>query len=189
MPSIAQDNIIPSEEILHSLTTFIEELHHHEQKAYDLNKHSQREANLHVMKDFFGYQVERRPSLLSGGGQGLFVTSGEVPRGSLVALYPGTVYWPYEPILFQSISNQFVFRCVDSLLIDGNDRSISKYIFRFVLVVHSLSWDPCPTAVCYTCIYFVLGTLSYRVPLQCTICDSIFATDTQSGCSKGVVLG
>ncbi|XP_020891831.1 SET domain-containing protein 9-like [Exaiptasia diaphana] len=130
VPSIAQDSIIPTDELLHSLTTFIGELHKHDQKACDLNKYSQREANLHVMKEFFGYQVERRSSLLSGGGQGLFVTSGEVPRGSLVALYPGCIYWPHEPILFQSISNQFVFRCVDGLLIDGNDRSISKHIFR-----------------------------------------------------------
>lgn len=84
------------------------------------------------MRENLGYQVEKRPSLLSGGGQGLFVTSGVVPRGSLVALYPGTVYWPFEPILLQSISNRFVFRCVDGILIDGNDCGISKYVYRSV---------------------------------------------------------
>ncbi|XP_034152814.1 SET domain-containing protein 9 isoform X3 [Esox lucius] len=42
----------------------------------------------------------------------------------------GTIYQAFEPILFQSIWNAFVFRCIDSVLIDGNDRGISKMIYR-----------------------------------------------------------
>ena len=43
---------------------------------------------------------------------------------------PGTIYWPYEPILFQSIGNPFIFRCIDGILIDGNDKGLSKIIYR-----------------------------------------------------------
>ncbi|KAH0627955.1 hypothetical protein JD844_008555 [Phrynosoma platyrhinos] len=42
----------------------------------------------------------------------------------------GTVYEKYEPIFFQSIGNPFIFRCIDGVLIDGNDKGISKAIYR-----------------------------------------------------------
>ena len=45
-------------------------------------------------------------------------------------LLSGTVYQPYDPILFQSIRNPFVFRCIDCVLIDGNDKGISKMVYR-----------------------------------------------------------
>ena len=42
----------------------------------------------------------------------------------------GTVYQKYEPIFFQSIGNPFIFRCLDGVLIDGNDKGISKVVYR-----------------------------------------------------------
>ncbi|XP_034412249.1 SET domain-containing protein 9 isoform X2 [Cyclopterus lumpus] len=45
-------------------------------------------------------------------------------------MYPGTVYQAYEPILLQSIKNPFIFRCIDGVLIDGNDKGISKMVFK-----------------------------------------------------------
>lgn len=42
----------------------------------------------------------------------------------------GTVYQKYEPIFFQSIGNPFIFRCLDGVLIDGNDKGISKIVYR-----------------------------------------------------------
>lgn len=77
-----------------------------------------------------GFTVERGPSTLPQGGTGVFVTSGCVPKGSVVAFYPGTVYYPHEAIFFQSIGNSFIFRCIDGVLIDGNDRGLSKMIFN-----------------------------------------------------------
>ncbi|KAM9321989.1 SET domain-containing protein 9 [Pholidichthys leucotaenia] len=77
-----------------------------------------------------GFCIDRRPSSLPSAGTGVFVTKGFVPKGTTVAMYPGTVYQPYEPILLQSISNPFVFRCIDGILIDGNDRGISRMVFR-----------------------------------------------------------
>ncbi|XP_075864148.1 SET domain-containing protein 9 isoform X3 [Microcebus murinus] len=49
---------------------------------------------------------------------------------SLISAGKGTVYQKYEPIFFQSIGNPFIFRCLDGVLIDGNDKGISKVVYR-----------------------------------------------------------
>ncbi|XP_012873953.1 PREDICTED: SET domain-containing protein 9 isoform X2 [Dipodomys ordii] len=49
---------------------------------------------------------------------------------SLISAGRGTVYQKYEPVFFQSIGNPFIFRCVDGVLIDGNDKGISKVVYR-----------------------------------------------------------
>lgn len=77
-----------------------------------------------------GFCVDRMPSSVPLAGVGVFVTKGFVPKGTVVAMYPGTVYEAYEPIFFQSIRNPFVFRCIDGLLVDGNDKGISKLVFK-----------------------------------------------------------
>ncbi|MBN3300520.1 SETD9 protein, partial [Amia calva] len=83
-----------------------------------------------VMLDTLGFSIHRAPSSLQAAGTGVFVDVGVVPKGATVAMYPGTVYQTHEPIFFQSIGNPFVFRCIDGVLIDGNDRGISKVVFR-----------------------------------------------------------
>ncbi|KAM9349452.1 SET domain-containing protein 9 [Symphorus nematophorus] len=83
-----------------------------------------------AMLQALGFCIERKPSTLPSAGTGVFVTKGFVPKGATVAMYPGTVYQAYEPILLQSIRNPFVFRCIDGVLIDGNDKGISKMVFR-----------------------------------------------------------
>ncbi|TRY88139.1 hypothetical protein DNTS_029447 [Danionella cerebrum] len=83
-----------------------------------------------VMLRTMGFSVERRTSSLRSAGTGVFLTGGRAPRGSVVAMYPGTIYQAGEPIFFQSIRNPFVFRCIDRILIDGNDKSISKIVYR-----------------------------------------------------------
>ena len=129
VPNVTQDNVIPENTLRQHLISVIIALHENE-ASHDTANCNTQDTALEVMKQVLGYKIQRKQSLLSGGGEGLFVTQGVVPKGSLIALYPGTVYWPYEPIFFQSIANHFVFRCVDGLLIDGNDRGISKTIFR-----------------------------------------------------------
>ncbi|XP_006149044.1 SET domain-containing protein 9 isoform X2 [Tupaia chinensis] len=49
---------------------------------------------------------------------------------SLISAGKGTVYQKYEPIFFQSIGNPFIFRCLDGVFIDGNDKGISKVVYR-----------------------------------------------------------
>lgn len=77
-----------------------------------------------------GFCIARRPSSLPSAGTGVFVCEGFVPQATTVAMYPGTVYQPYQPILLQSIRNPFVFRCIDGVLVDGNDRGLSRVVFR-----------------------------------------------------------
>ncbi|KAK2822129.1 hypothetical protein Q5P01_022194 [Channa striata] len=83
-----------------------------------------------AMLQHLGFSIDRKPSTLPFAGTGVFVTKGFVPKGATVAMYPGTVYQVYEPILLQSIRNPFVFRCIDGVLIDGNDKGISKIVFK-----------------------------------------------------------
>ncbi|KAM9588292.1 SET domain-containing protein 9 isoform 5-T5 [Morphnus guianensis] len=42
----------------------------------------------------------------------------------------GTVYRKHEPIFFQSLGNPFIFRCIDGVLIDGNDKGLSRSVYR-----------------------------------------------------------
>ncbi|XP_078075044.1 SET domain-containing protein 9 [Mustelus asterias] len=83
-----------------------------------------------AMFETLGFITNRAISSLSFAGRGVFVTTGKVPKGAVVCMYPGTIYQQYEPILFQSICNPFIFRCIDGVLIDGNDKGISKVIYR-----------------------------------------------------------
>ncbi|XP_042354281.1 SET domain-containing protein 9 [Plectropomus leopardus] len=83
-----------------------------------------------AMLQSLGFCIDRKPSTLPSAGTGVFVTKGFVPKGVTVAMYPGTIYQAYEPILLQSIRNPFVFRCIDGVLIDGNDKGISKMVFK-----------------------------------------------------------
>ncbi|XP_063818674.1 SET domain-containing protein 9 isoform X2 [Pseudophryne corroboree] len=77
-----------------------------------------------------GFSIDRRQSSLDGAGTGVFVSKGFVPKGAVVSMYPGAIYQTYEPILIQSIGNPFIFRCLDGILIDGNDKKISKSVYR-----------------------------------------------------------
>ncbi|XP_048224040.1 SET domain-containing protein 9 [Perognathus longimembris pacificus] len=83
-----------------------------------------------ILLKTLGFSVTRATSSLVSAGRGVFVTKGLVPKGAVVSMYPGTVYQKYEPIFFQSIGNPFIFRCLDGVLIDGNDKGISKVVYR-----------------------------------------------------------
>ncbi|XP_036385775.1 SET domain-containing protein 9 [Megalops cyprinoides] len=98
--------------------------------AETLRRPDRRHDPCEVMLDSMGFSIERRPSSMESAGTGVFVAKGMVPKGATVAMYPGTVYQTHEPIFFQSLRNPFVFRCIDGVLIDGNDRGISKIVYR-----------------------------------------------------------
>ncbi|XP_020607528.1 SET domain-containing protein 9-like [Orbicella faveolata] len=119
-----QDKTVPDPKVLESLLTVLHALH-------DNGVHSAKNMQCAgVMYNALGYEIKRLDSTIPGAGKGVFVTKGTVPAQSLVALYPGTIYWPYEPIMIQSIGNPFIFRCIDGILIDGNDKGLSKIIYR-----------------------------------------------------------
>ncbi|XP_069678242.1 SET domain-containing protein 9-like isoform X3 [Periplaneta americana] len=83
-----------------------------------------------ITESVLGFCIMRSPSNVPGAGQGVVMKSGRADSGKLIALYPGTLYQPYEPILLPSIGNAFVFRCVDGIHVDGNDRRISRMIYK-----------------------------------------------------------
>ncbi|XP_057299670.1 SET domain-containing protein 9-like [Hydractinia symbiolongicarpus] len=77
-----------------------------------------------------GFCIKRQRSSLINAGSGVIVASGRIKQDTIVALYPGTVYYPMEPIFFQSLGNPFILKCIDGILIDGNNKGISKRIYR-----------------------------------------------------------
>ncbi|XP_037979451.1 SET domain-containing protein 9 isoform X2 [Motacilla alba alba] len=83
-----------------------------------------------VLFNTLGFTVSRDRSSLVSAGTGVFVTKGFVPKGTVVSMYPGTVYRKHEPIFFQSLGNPFIFRCIDGVLIDGNDKGLSRSVYR-----------------------------------------------------------
>lgn len=87
-------------------------------------------SNQQALLQTCGFSLCHKHSSLQNAGNGIFIREGQVKKGSLVGIYAGTVYQPYQPILLQSVRNQFLFRCSDGVLLDGNDRSISRIIYK-----------------------------------------------------------
>lgn len=65
-------------------------------------------------------------------GYGVFVHSQNVciPAGTVMCLYPGTVYRPGQNIFLASLGNKFILQRKDGFFVDGNDRYLSKMISR-----------------------------------------------------------
>ncbi|RUS88585.1 hypothetical protein EGW08_003685 [Elysia chlorotica] len=93
---------------------------------------------LNVMKECSGFCIERTDSTLPSGGHGVSVTSGVIPKHHVTSLYPGLLYQPYDPVFFQSIGNHFIFRCIDGVLVDGNDKGLSKSLYKSCMKRDSL---------------------------------------------------
>ncbi|KAM5264150.1 SET domain-containing protein 9 [Ctenodactylus gundi] len=110
-----------------------EELRTRQQQMVKLGKRHQPQNIFkpeEILYETLGFSVGRAASSLMSAGRGVFVTKGLVPKGAVVSMYPGTIYQKHEPIFFQSIGNPFIFRCLDGVLIDGNDKGISKVVYR-----------------------------------------------------------
>ena len=57
------------------------------------------DENKDVLFRKWGFELSMKPSGISGAGKGVFVERGSIRKGQIVALYPGTVYLPFQPIL------------------------------------------------------------------------------------------
>ncbi|NXY76006.1 SETD9 protein, partial [Glareola pratincola] len=105
-----------------------------EQKQSEVNSCNHQSQHVfspeEVLFNTLGFSITRDRSSLVSAGTGVFVTKGFVPKGTLVSMYPGTIYRKHEPIFFQSLGNPFIFRCIDGILIDGNDRGLSRSVYR-----------------------------------------------------------
>ncbi|KAM9844493.1 SET domain-containing protein 9 [Aulostomus maculatus] len=138
----SQDKLVPDEEVFQSLRKLFRVFRRHgahHEELHPFNNHFHRQRTSHevtpacvhdAMLQSLGFCIDRKPSTLPFAGTGVFITRGFVPKGATVAMYPGTVYQAYEPILLQSIRNPFVFRCIDGVLVDGNDKGISKMVYK-----------------------------------------------------------
>ncbi|RDD41470.1 SET domain-containing protein 9 [Trichoplax sp. H2] len=80
-----------------------------------------------IMMNVCGFTIARKET--KDKGIGVYVSDGYIPPGKVVALYPGTIYQSHDSMLFQSIRNSFMFRCVDGTIIDGKDHGISKAVY------------------------------------------------------------
>ena len=54
-----------------------------------------------VMEKEWGFDLSVSPSLLPNAGNGAILARGRARRGQMIALYPGTLYLPHQPILLQ----------------------------------------------------------------------------------------
>ena len=70
-----------------------------------------------------------RPSTIAGNG--LFVTA-PVPPHRVVALYPGTVYWPGEPMFLASLWNDYCITQPSGCTVDGKPSGISRGMYLSV---------------------------------------------------------
>ncbi|XP_029860744.1 SET domain-containing protein 9 isoform X3 [Aquila chrysaetos chrysaetos] len=160
VPESSQDKIISDEDVFETLlkvfkALFINDFSRHahilallpeikckylelltvEQKRSKVNSCNHQSQHVfspeEVLLNTLGFAVSRDRSSLVSAGTGVFVTKGFVPKGTVVSMYPGTVYRKHEPIFFQSLGNPFIFRCIDGVLIDGNDKGLSRSVYRF----------------------------------------------------------
>lgn len=96
VPTSAADKIIPDNAVHSALSKLFHRFHdalaasgHHQfgvDRSFTAEKYK---TNLDLMEEEFGFAIERRPSLVKGGGTGVVVTRGSVKRGEVVAMYPG----------------------------------------------------------------------------------------------------
>ncbi|KAI8926560.1 hypothetical protein BC831DRAFT_456152 [Entophlyctis helioformis] len=78
----------------------------------------------------FGFKLDIRPSQIPHAGNGVYLCGHRPVPGSIVAMYPGTVYNPGEPTLLVSLANHYLLRCFDGLLVDGKARGLSGSVYR-----------------------------------------------------------
>jgi len=128
---VEQSDIYSQEELVESLVITLSALEQYTSLREDLTLYDYLHvANQVSLLNEVGFSVSRRQSSIPGAGTGVFIQRGAVNKGSLVCLYPGTVYQPYQPILIQSVGNQFLFRCADGVILDGNHSLLASAIFR-----------------------------------------------------------
>ncbi|KAG0301391.1 hypothetical protein BGZ98_008401 [Dissophora globulifera] len=94
-----------------------------------------------VLQKQLGFHLEIGPSRIPNAGLGVFlrnnsrsgVDGGQTTEsGSVVAMYPGTLYQPGEAIFFNSINNRYILKCNDGIYVDGKANGLSGSIFRSV---------------------------------------------------------
>jgi hypothetical protein len=87
VPSSKEDKIISDEDVKDCLLLLFTAFHKNRKEKESLESRYSECSKL--MHDVCGFSIERQKSLLENGGRGVFVASGQVQCGSVVAMYPG----------------------------------------------------------------------------------------------------
>jgi hypothetical protein len=100
-----------------------------------------------ILLNSLGYLPQCKPSSIPDGGMGVFLrivstraekisddlvskSNDYIPQNTIVAIYPGTIYYPGDPIFFVSLWNHYIIRCNNGVFIDGKPNGLSSFIFR-----------------------------------------------------------
>jgi hypothetical protein len=86
-----------------------------------------------------GFAPYVKESNIRGAGMGLFI-KGAAKSGSVLAIYPGTVYGPGDSLFLSSIRNHYILKCFDGYAIDAKPTGLSK--FMFLSHYKRLNYDP-----------------------------------------------
>jgi len=57
---------------------------------------------------------------------------GYAKQGTVVSIYPGVVYFPGDPIFFQSFNNHYILRRSDGVSIDGKYWGLSRTMYKSI---------------------------------------------------------
>ncbi|CAO3632027.1 unnamed protein product [Mucor hiemalis] len=76
------------------------------------------------------FTVNRHISSIPNAGYGVYLKGRDQKRGQVLCFYPGTIYLPAEPILFVSLANQYILKCVDGLYVDGKRTGLSGKVYK-----------------------------------------------------------
>ena len=91
--STDQDKIIRDSQVIEQLVTVLHSLHSNRENECHRSQFPGQEGNsTSAMYNALGFEIKRQESTIPGAGNGVVVTKGNIPTGSLVALYPGTRY-------------------------------------------------------------------------------------------------
>ncbi|KAG0001452.1 SET domain-containing protein 9 [Entomortierella chlamydospora] len=87
-----------------------------------------------ILYQQLGFNLKIAPSRIPNAGLGVFLCGNEknsfAKSGSIVAMYPGTLYRPGEAIFFNSINNRYILKCNDGVYVDGKVKGLSGSVFR-----------------------------------------------------------
>ena len=98
------------EEYMASLDSLLRQFHRSDSNPWVLYKDTESRTDLFsllhaknksVLEKEWGFGVSVSPSLLPNAGNGVILSRGRARRGQMMALYPGTLYLPHQPILLQ----------------------------------------------------------------------------------------
>jgi len=95
-------------------------------------------AHMHTQANNISFRLIVKPSIIPESGNGLHL-EGEVPPGTVVALYKGTVFSSEDMMLVNTLypqlftQNDYIISRSDGILLDGKDSDPSKRIFELCM--------------------------------------------------------